>query len=260
MFGGNFCQCETRPALFGIGVVGQIPDAAPAVAATLWQVRVLGWEEPFIDAGVEAEDGGLVVAEPVELGGGFLSLADGLPAVGERVLALVDLHGRAAAPPSVGREIGSPEGVVGGKGDAVQCGVFLADAAVGRGAVLEVVAAFPGLDVLPFGGHLGGGDGELVLAFEPVAVVGVVNLQDILLEPLVGFQFPGLVAQGQSGLAELVVDLESGEHEGVVVELAGHGLGDFVAGDAEFLGSIRLMCSQEKRRGLFICKIRFAFR
>ena len=82
LFGGNFCQCETRPALFGIGVVGQIPDAAPAVAATLWQVRVLGREEPFIDAGVEAEDGGLVVAEPVEAGGGLLALADGLLAVG----------------------------------------------------------------------------------------------------------------------------------------------------------------------------------
>lgn len=80
-----------------VGIIGQIPDAAPAVAATLGQVGVLGREEPFVDAGIEAEDGGLVVAEPVETGGGLLSLADGLLAVGERVLALVDLHGRAAA-------------------------------------------------------------------------------------------------------------------------------------------------------------------
>ena len=142
----------------------------------------------------------------------------------------------------------------------MQRGLFLADAAVGRGAVLEVAAVLFGLDVLPPGGHLDGGDSELVLAFEPAAVVGVVQLQDIPLELLVGFQLPGLVAQGQSGLAELVVDLEAGEHEGVVVELAGHSLGDVVVGDAEFLESIRLMCSREKRRGLFICKIRFAFR
>ena len=60
-------------------------------------VRVLGREEPFVDAGVEAEDGGLVVAESVETGGGFFSLADGLPAVGERVFPLVDLDGGTAA-------------------------------------------------------------------------------------------------------------------------------------------------------------------
>ena len=142
----------------------------------------------------------------------------------------------------------------------MQYGVVLADAVVGCGAVLEMVAVFFRLDVLSPGGHLGGGDGEAVFAFEPAAVVGVVQLQDIPLELLVGFQLPGLVAQGQSGLAELVVDFESGEHEGVVVELAGHGLGDVVAGDAGFLKVIRWMCSQEKRRGLLIGKIRFAFR
>lgn len=80
-----------------VGVVSQVADTFAAVAAALGQVGVLGREEPFVDAGVEAEDGGLVVAESVETGGGFFSLADGLPAVGERVLALVDLHGRAAA-------------------------------------------------------------------------------------------------------------------------------------------------------------------
>lgn len=199
---------------------------------------MLGREEPFVDAGVEAEDGGLVVAESVETDGGFLSLADGLPAVGERVLALVDLHGRAAAPPSVGREIGSPERVVGGEGDAVQCGVFLADAVVTSGAVLEVVAVFFCLDVLPPGSHLGGGDGELVLAFEPAAVVGAVYLEDIPLELLVGFQFPVPVAEGESDFAEFVVDLEAGE-EGVVVELLGHGLGDVVVPDAELLEGTR---------------------
>lgn len=121
----------------------------------------------------------------------------------------------------------------------MQCGVFLADAVVTSGAVLEVVAVFFCLDVLPPGSHLGGGDGELVLAFEPAAVVGVVNLQDIPLELLVGFQIAGLVAQGQACLAELVVNLEAGEHECVMVELAGHGLGDVVVPDAELLEGTR---------------------
>ena len=159
-------------------------------------VRVLGREEPFVDAGVEAEDGGLVVAESVETDGGFLSLADGLPAVGERVLALVDLHGRAAAPPSVGREIGSPERVVGGEGDAVQCGVFLADAVVTSGAVLEVVAVLLRLEVLPLGGHLGGGDGEIVFGAQVVAVVGAVYLEDIPLELIRHVCYHGNFASG----------------------------------------------------------------
>lgn len=202
-------------------------------------VGVLGREEPFIDAGVEAEDGVLVVAEAVEPGGGLFAFLQGFLAVGERVLALVDLDCRTAAGPSVRRQKGGPEGVVGGKGDAVQGGVFLADAVVGCGAVLEVVAVLFGLDVLPSGGHLGGGDGEAVFGAQVVAVVGAVYLEYVPLELLVGFQFPGLVAQGQADLTELVVDLEAGEEEGVVVELLGHGLGDFVVGDAELLEGTR---------------------
>ena len=102
--------------MFGIGVVGQVADTFAAVAAALGQVGVLGREEPFVDAGVEAEDGGLVVAEAVELGSGLLSLADSFLAVGKRVFPLVDLDGGTAAPPPVGREILFPEGVVGGGG------------------------------------------------------------------------------------------------------------------------------------------------
>ena len=79
---------------------------------------------------------------------------------------------------------------------AVHFGVFLADAVVTGGAVLEVVAVLFGLDVLPSGGHLGGGDGELVLAFEPAAVVGVVNLQDIPLELIRHVCYHGNFASG----------------------------------------------------------------
>ena len=78
----------------------------------------------------------------------------------------------------------------------MQCGVFLADAVVTSGAVLEVVAVFFCLDVLPPGSHLGGGDGELVLAFEPAAVVGVVNLQDIPLELIRHVCYHGNFASG----------------------------------------------------------------
>ena len=120
----------------------------------------------------------------------------------------------------------------------MQGGVFLADAVVGCGAVPEVVAVLFGLDVLPSGGHLGGGDGEVVFGSQVVAVVGAVYLEDIPLELLVGFQFPVPVAEGESDFAEFVVDLEAGE-EGVVVELLGHGLGDVVVPDAELLEGTR---------------------
>ena len=64
----------------------------------------------------------------------------------------------------------------------MQGGVFLADAVVGCGAVLEVVAVLLRLEVLPLGGHLGGGDGEIVFGAQVVAVVGAVYLEDIPLE------------------------------------------------------------------------------
>lgn len=113
--------------------------------------------------------------------------------------------------------------------------MVLADAVVPGGAVPEVVTVFFGLDVLPSGGHLGGGDGEVVFGAQVVAVVGTVDFEYVPLELLVGFQFPVPVAQGQADLTELVVYLEAGEEEGVVVEFLGHGLGDFVVGDAERL-------------------------
>ena len=78
----------------------------------------------------------------------------------------------------------------------MQGGVFLADAVVGCGAVLEVVTVLFGLSVLPSGGHLGGGDGEAVFAFEPAAVVGVVNLQDIPLELIRHVCYHGNFASG----------------------------------------------------------------
>lgn len=121
----------------------------------------------------------------------------------------------------------------------MQGGVFLADAVVPGGAVPEVVTVLFGLDVLPSGGHLGGGDGEAVFGAQVVAVVGAVDFEGIPLELLVGFQLPGLVAEGQADFAEFVVDLEAGEEEGVVVEFLGHGLGDFVVGDAELLEGTR---------------------
>lgn len=127
------------------------------------------------------------------------------------------------------------KGSSGGEGDAVQGLMVLADAVVPGGAVPEVVTVFFGLDVLPSGGHLGGGDGEVVFGAQVVAVVGTVDFEYVPLELLVGFQFPVPVAQGQADLTELVVYLEAGEEEGVVVEFLGHGLGDFVVGDAERL-------------------------
>lgn len=97
LFCGQLGEGQARPALFGIGVVGQVADTFAAVAAALGQVGVLGREEPFVDAGVEAEDGVLVVAEAVEPGSGLFAFLQGFLAIGERVLALVDLDGGTAA-------------------------------------------------------------------------------------------------------------------------------------------------------------------
>lgn len=75
-------------------------------------------------------------------------------------------------------------------------GVFLADAVVTGGAVLEVVAVLFGLDVLPSGGHLGGGDGEAVFGAQVVAVVGAVDFEDIPLELIRHVCYHGNFASG----------------------------------------------------------------
>lgn len=63
-------------------------------------------------AGVEAEDGELVLAVLVECGGGFLAEIDGVLGVGQGVLGLADLDDGATAVPAVGREELLPERVV----------------------------------------------------------------------------------------------------------------------------------------------------
>ena len=78
----------------------------------------------------------------------------------------------------------------------MQGGVFLADAVVGCGAVLEVVAVLLRLEVLPLGGHLGGGDGEIVFGAQVVAVVGAVYLEDIPLELIRHVCYHGNFASG----------------------------------------------------------------
>ena len=69
-------------------------------------------EDLLFGAGVEAEDGELVLAVLVECGGGFLAELDGVLGVGERVLGLAYLDDGATTVPAVGREELLPERIV----------------------------------------------------------------------------------------------------------------------------------------------------
>ena len=182
-------------------------------------------------AGVVAEDLLLVGF------GAVVAAAHGEVGVALGVLALADLDGGAAAAPGVGGKVFVPEGVAGGEGDAMQQAVALADAFVGCGAVLEVVAVAVALYLLPAAGHEGGAYGVLVFGAEVVVVVVARDGEYVVLELLEGFDLAAFIDEAEADFAEGVVGLEGGEDEGVVLEGV-EGRGVYVGGEVGLDGVV----------------------
>ena len=116
----HFLNRLTRSALLTISIISQ--QRAVAVAAAFRQVWVLWREHLHLLARIEFEN--LLFGRVSNAIGGGASLVG----IALRVLAFENLHGGAAAVPTVGRQIVVPELVGGRQGYAVECGVLFAHA------------------------------------------------------------------------------------------------------------------------------------
>lgn len=215
------------------GVVGFVVELVlVAVATAFGEVGVSGREDLLLLAGVEAEDGELVLTFLVECCGCFLSLLDGLLGVGQGVLGLAYLDDGATAVPAVGREELLPEGVVDRECGTMENGMRLADAFVGGCAVLQVELVAVGLVLRPLGSRASRLGGEVILCTEVIAVVVLIDGLDILGEALEGFLLAVLIQKEGGDGRELGVGLESREDEDVLLEEGAHGGGHWLGADA----------------------------
>ena len=230
----NLSYLLAHPALLAVGVIRQLGEIA--LPASLWQIRVLRGEHLAGLARVEAEHGGLVFAVLANLGGGALTSLAGLVAVGKRVFVVQHLHGGASAVPAVGRVVLVPELVRWWECYPLKSGVLGTHEAVHGGSVLEVVFVAVTLDVGPFCRHLGAGRGKVVFCIKVVLVVLCVDGLHALEETVERLEAAVIVLQQSRGVVKLVVGLEAGEEEDVLVEGTGHLVGDAAFQTTQLLG------------------------
>lgn len=145
-----------------------------AVAAVLGEVWVFGREDDFLLARIETEDLGFVLALGVGAVGGGATARYGFGRVGGLRLGLGYLDDGTAAIPVIWRKKFVPKRICGREGNAVEEAVAFAHALVARGVVAQVEAVAVFDKILPRGGRLGGGDGEVILGLEVRAVVGFI--------------------------------------------------------------------------------------
>ena len=203
-----------------------------AVAAASDGVGIVRGESLLLLSGIEAEDALFVGLQCL------LAAGHGLVMGRFGVFGLAYLDGGAAAVPSVRRIVGGPEGVGGRECDAGEGRMLGADMVVSCGAVLEVVSVSVAGDLLPFGGHGGGGVSEVVLGEEVVSVVGRIDLSNVVIKAFEGLTKPVLIEERGEGLMELMEGLDGGEEIIGALEAAAHigGHLDALEGAVEDIG------------------------
>ena len=189
-----------------------------AVVASLDGVWVVVGEGFAGDAGVEAEESFGVALE------GFAGAGHGLVVWSFGVFILAYLNGCAPAVPAVGRIVGGPEGVGGRECDSGEGRMLGAHMVVAGGAVLEVIAVAVAGDLLPFGGHGGGGVSKVVLGAQVVLIVGFVDRLNVIQKAFEGLSNAILIEQGGEGLIELVESLDAGEDVVGLLKSGAHGV------------------------------------